>query len=127
MIGEASKRLITGILGASACLAVAGCASSAPKSGYPTFASIPAAPTDVRAPAAWRSSVAGVAAAGAKLNAETAPSTFSLNDTEGFAEATRRKLDAGGAPVTDEAVSRAEADAFSRSIRARATPPPSRR
>ena len=127
MIGEASKRLLTGILGAGACLVLAACASSAPEGSYPTFAAIPVAPTDVRPLAGWRDSVAGISAAGAKLNAETAPSTFSLNDTEAFAEAMRRKLDAGGPPVTDAAVSRAEADAFSRSIRARATPPPSRR
>jgi hypothetical protein len=127
MIGEVSKRLSIGILGAGGCLVLAACASSKSDGGYPTFASIPAAPTDVRAPAAWRNSVAGVSAAGAKLNAETAPSTFSLNNTEAFAESMRRKLDAGGPPVTDPAVSRAEADAFSRSIRARATPPPSRR
>jgi hypothetical protein len=94
--------------------------------GYPTFASIPAAPTDVRPPAAWRNNIAGITAAGAKLNAETAPSTFSLTNTEDFAEAMRRKLDAGGAPA-DEAATRAEADAFARSIRQRATPPPSRR
>jgi hypothetical protein len=126
MIGEASKRLSAGILGAGLCLLLSACAARTASGGYPTFASIPAAPTDVRPLAAWRANVAGVSAAGAKLNAETAPSTFSLNNTEDFAEAARRKLDAGGLPG-DEAATRAEADAFSRSIRQRATPPPSRR
>ena len=68
MFGEASKRLSIGILGAGACLILAACASSATKSGYPTFAAIPPAPTDVRPPQAWRDNVAGVSAAGAKLN-----------------------------------------------------------
>ena len=51
---------------------------------------------------------------------------WSENNTEAFAEATRRRLDPGGV-APDEAVARAEADAFARSIRQRATPPPSRR
>ena len=93
MFGEASKRLSIGILGAGACLILAACASSATKSGYPTFAAIPPAPTDVRPPQAWRDNVAGVSAAGAKLNAETAPSTFSLTDSEAFADTIRRRLD----------------------------------
>ncbi len=126
MIGEASKRLSVGIVVSGLCLAAAACASSGAQSGYPTFAAIPAAPADVRPAGAWRDSIAGVQASGARLAAETAPSTFSLSDTEAFAETTRRRLDAGG-PPPDEAKSRAEADAFARSIRQRATPPPSRR
>ncbi len=126
MIGEAPKRLSVGILSAGACLILSACAGSGASPGYPTFAAIPDAPTDVRPGAAWKRDVASIQAQGDKLNAETALSTFTLNNTEDFAEATRRKLDAGGAPA-DEAASRAEADAFARSIRARATPPPSRR
>jgi hypothetical protein len=126
MIGEAPKRLSVGIVAVGLCLALAACASSGAQGGYPTFAAIPAAPTDVRPAGAWRDNIAGVKAAGARLAAETAPSTFSLSDTEAFAETTRRRLDAGGAAPT-EAASRAEADAFARSIRQRATPPPSRR
>lgn len=126
MIGEAPKRLSVGIVAAGLCLTLAACASSAASGRYPTFAAIPEAPTDIRPAQAWRDNIAGVKAAGARLAAETAPSTFTLNDTEAFAELTRRRLDAGGAPA-DEATSRAEADAFARSIRARATPPPSRR
>ena len=126
MIGEAPKRLSVGIVASGLCLALAACASSTSTSGYPTFAAIPAAPTDIRPAKAWRDNIAGVQAAGARLAAETAPSTFSLSDTEAFAESTRRRLDAGGVAPT-EAASRAEADAFARSIRQRATPPPSRR
>lgn len=126
MIGEAPKRLSVGIVASGLCLALAGCASAGAQSGYPTFAAIPQAPTDIRAPRAWRDNIAGVQAAGARLAAETAPSTFDLSNTEAFAETTRRKLDAGG-PAPDAAASRAEADAFARSIRQRATPPPSRR
>jgi hypothetical protein len=126
MIGEAPKRLSVGIVASGLCLALAACASSAAPSGYPTFAAIPQAPTDVRPARAWRDSIAGVQASGARLAAETAPSTFSLSDTEAFAETTRRRLDPGG-PPPEEAASRAAADAFARSIRQRATPPPSRR
>ena len=126
MIGEAPKRLSVGIVASGLCLALAACASSDSKAGYPTFAAIPQAPSDIRPARAWRDNIAGVQGAGARLAAETAPSTFDLSNTEDFAEATRRKLDAGG-PPPDAAVSRAEADAFARSIRQRATPPPSRR
>ena len=107
------------------CLALAACASTA-SGGYPTFAAIPEPPTDIRPAAAWRNSIAGVKNAGARLAAETAPSTFSLSNSEDFAETTRRRLDAGGVAPTEEA-SRAAADAFARSVRQRATPPPSRR
>ncbi len=126
MIGEAPKRLSVGIVTAGLCLALAGCAIRTPTAGYPTFAAIPAAPTDVRGRNAWRNNIAGVKAAGAKLEAETAPSTFTLTGTDDFATTTRRRLDAGGVAPTETA-SRAEADAFARSIRQRATPPPSRR
>jgi len=126
MIGEAPKRLSVGIVASGLCLALAACASAGAQSGYPTFAAIPEAPTDIRAPRAWRDSIAGVQGARDRLAAETAPSTFSLSGTEDFAEITRRRLDAGG-PAPDAAASRAEADAFARSIRQRATPPPSRR
>lgn len=126
MIGEASKRMSVGIVASGLCLALAACASSGAQAGYPTFAAIPQAPNDVRPARAWRDNIAGVQAAGARLAAETAPSTFSLTGTEDFAETTRRRLDAGG-PAPDAAASQAAADAFARSIRQRATPPPSRR
>lgn len=126
MIGEAPKRLSVGIVASGLCLALAACASSDSKAGFPTFAAIPEAPGDIRPARAWRDSIAGVQAAGARLAAETAPATFELSNTEDFAETTRRKLDAGG-QAPDAAASRAEADAFARSIRQRATPPPSRR
>jgi hypothetical protein len=126
MIGEAPKRLSVGIVASGLCLALAACASSGAQGGYPTFAAIPEAPADIRPAGAWRDSIAGVQASGDRLTAETAPSTFSLSATEQFAETTRRRLDAGG-PPPDAAASRAEADAFARSIRQRATPPPSRR
>jgi hypothetical protein len=93
---------------------------------FPRFADIPAVPTDLRPAGEWARDVTAIKATGAQIAAETAPSTFSLNDTEGFAARTRARVaDSGGVP--DEAASRAAADAFTRAIRARATPPPTRR
>ena len=93
---------------------------------YPRFSQIPEAPNDVRSPAAWGREVAVLAGAGAKLALETAPATFSLADTEAFAEQTRGAL-AGAGAVPDADAGRAQADAFVRSARERATPPPSTR
>jgi hypothetical protein len=106
-------------------LALAGCASAAPAS-YPTFAQIPSKPGDVRSPADWRRDIGAVKADGARLAAETAPNTFTLNDTEAFAARTRAQASQGGAAPNEE-TGRAQADAFANTARGRAIAPPSTR
>jgi hypothetical protein len=93
---------------------------------YPTFAAIPQVPDDLRPGEIWARDVASVTATRAQIVAQTAPSTFSLNNTEAFAAATRARVGPSGG-VPDEAATRASADAFARAVRARATPPPTRR
>ena len=148
MIIEAPNRLTARVLGACSllalCASLGACstpahrvdaaspiaaqaaAAAADPGPYPRFSDIPDRPADVRDPAAWRSSIAGVRAAGARTNAEAAPSTFTLNDTEGFAERTRRAV-AGAGTAPGEEAARAQADAFARTARERAKPPPSTR
>ena len=80
------------------------------------------APGDVRSPDAWKRDINALKAAGVRQEAEAAPSTFTLNDTEAFAERARRIAAAGGAAPTEADAERAEA--FARTARERATPPP---
>ena len=87
----------------------------------PTFASIPKAPTDLRPAAQYGRSAQQVLAAGDALVAATEPSTWTLQGTDAFAEKGRR--DAG--PQL-EPPSPADAEAFARELRERATPPPPR-
>jgi hypothetical protein len=84
---------------------------------FPTFAQIPAAPTDVRPPQAFRRAVEDTRAAGDRLVAETAPSTWSLTGTERFA-------DRATAEVNDDTAAPRDTEGFARSGRERATPPP---
>lgn len=88
---------------------------------FPTFASIPAPPTDLRAPAAYGQDAQAVLAAGDALIRATEPSTWTLGDTEAFAETARRDAGPALAPAAT-----GSADAFARQQRERATPPPPR-
>jgi hypothetical protein len=56
---------------------------------YPTFCSIPPTPTGVRNAAAFKSAVVDTRVAGVRLVDQTAPSTFSLEDTDRFAAEAR--------------------------------------
>jgi hypothetical protein len=86
---------------------------------YPSFCSIPPAPTDLRSPVAWAAAVNDVNAAGAQTQADAA-SAFSPNEsTESFVGAAQREA-APPAPVTMPS----STEAFARSMRGRATPPP---
>jgi len=107
-------------------LAAQSAAVSREAGAYPRFSDIPAIPGDLRPGEAWARDVASITATREQIAAETAPSTFSLRDTETFAAATRARMGASGG-VPDEAATRASADAFARAVRARATPPPTRR
>lgn len=144
MNGETGKIVRLGVLMGFTALAVAGCttpfsaakidpsspvaaatlAATHQKGHRPTFADIPAIPTDVRGPAAFRASIAAQEAAGDKLRSDTAPDTFKLNDTEGYAARARA---AGKAPNFDAPTDadRAETEAFAKAARGRASAPSS--
>ena len=87
----------------------------------PTFASIPNPPKDVRPAAQYGRDAKRTLAAGEALVAATDPGTWTLQGTQAFAEAARR--DAGPAV---EPAKPGDADAFAKSLRDRATPPPPR-
>lgn len=97
-----------------------GAAQNAP---FPTFASIPQAPGDVRSVEGWNIAVSGTEAERAQLLAETAPSTFSLTNTEGFIAEQRSTIayNPADVPPADQA---AISTAWAKAMRARATPPP---
>jgi hypothetical protein len=88
---------------------------------FPTFASIPPKPKDLRPVAQYGRDAQAVLAAGEALVAATAPSTWTLGDTEAFAEKARR--DAG---PQIEPPKPGDAEAFAKALRERATPPPPR-
>jgi hypothetical protein len=98
-------------------------AAAARNAPYPTFADIPQAPGDVRSVEGWNIAVNGTEAERAQLLAETAPSTFSLSNTEGFIAAERAAIayDPADVPGAGQA---AESAAWAKSMRERATPPP---
>jgi hypothetical protein len=87
---------------------------------FPTFAQIPPEPTDVRPVRAWGRAAKDVDLAGAKLIAETGPSTWTLDSTETFAATARRQA---GAPASAESTT-AATEAYAKELRKRATPPP---
>lgn len=88
---------------------------------FPTFASIPKAPTDIRPLAQYGVDANAILAQGAALEAATAPGTWTLQGTDDFADKARR--DAG---PQIEPPKPGDAEAFARSLRERATPPPPR-
>jgi len=87
---------------------------------YPTFASIPPMPADVRPARQYGQQAAAIQSAAADLERRTAPDTWTLGNTEAFAAQ-------GRAAVGQEPPPRAEGStaAFAESQRKRATPPPS--
>jgi len=87
----------------------------------PTFAQMPAAPTDVRGFQAWRGAIADLKAVGAQTATEGASGPWLLADTEDWAERARAEA-APPAPMTTPA--QGDTDAFVRDMIRRATPPP---
>lgn len=136
-----ARRLALGLAaGAGACALITGCAGNpfenakvdpnSPVAGevarvantnkpYPTFASIPATPKDVRPPRQYGREAQALDAARADLEAKTAPETWSLTGTEGFAEQARKAAGSEAAPTDTGATA-----AFANTQRKRATPPP---
>ena len=88
---------------------------------FPTFAGIPAKPTDVRPVAQYGRDAESVIAERQAIIAATEPSTWTLQGTDDFAERARR--DAG---PQIEPPKPGDAEAFARELRERATPPPPR-
>lgn len=92
---------------------------------FPTFADIPPVPTDQRPVAQWGKQARQLEVAGAALERETAPNTWTLQGTERFQA--QAKAAAGPAIQEDATSSTAATEAFARQLRERATPPPSPR
>ena len=86
---------------------------------YPTFASIPSTPTDVRGRRAYGRAADEVEAAGIELERQTGPGAWTLEATEGFAARAQGALGREAAPAAAE-----DPEAFARRLRERATPPP---
>ncbi|MBO9707525.1 MAG: hypothetical protein J7521_04870 [Caulobacter sp.] len=91
----------------------------------PTFAEIPAIPTDVRTPVEFKKAVGAEKIAADKLRRDTAPNTWTLSDTEGYAS-TARKVAKAPAPEVPTDADRAATEAFAKAARDRATAPPSK-
>lgn len=88
---------------------------------FPKFASIPRKPDDLRPPARYGKEAASLELAAAQLIRDTAPETWTLQATDAFADTARRDAGPELAPPTA-----GDAEAFARSLRERATPPPPR-
>lgn len=91
----------------------------------PTFAEIPAIPTDVRKPVEFKAAVGAEKVAAEKLKRDTAPGTWTLSDTDAYASKARNsaKVPAPAAPTEAD---RAATEAFAKAARDRATAPPSK-
>jgi hypothetical protein len=88
---------------------------------FPTFASIPPPPSDIRPLAQYGRSANSILAEGQALNRATAPETWTLQGTDDFAEKARRDAGPQLEPPTP-----GDAEAFAKALRERATPPPPR-
>ncbi len=91
----------------------------------PSFIDIPPIPTDVRTPVEFKKAVGSEKLAADKLKRETAPSTWTLSDTEGYASKARKVGKAPPSDIPTEA-DRAATEAFAKAARDRATAPPSK-
>lgn len=90
---------------------------------YPDWSDFPAAPTDVPDAAAVAARVDGLARTGQDASRAAAAIEWTRDDPATYAAAVRRRMDAARmAPGT--ARTAAEVEAFARSLRERAEPPP---
>lgn len=90
---------------------------------FPTFEGIPQTPNDLRTEEGWRMAVAEVESDGVGLLQATAPVTWTLSDSEGFAARMRALIDFDPSDIPS-ANQAAETAAWAARMRARATPPP---
>ena len=124
------------VLGAPAAAGAAtACAQGAPAPGlapdivaeaarphrYPTFCSIPKMPPDVRSVAQWKAAVIDTRLAGARVQKQTAPGTWTIDGTEDFAASARGEA---AAPPPMTPASESDTAAFAKALKERATPPP---
>ena len=89
-------------------------------SDYPSFSEIPALPNDVRPLALYGRAASDLKLAAERLVRETAPETWTLRDTESFADQARQRTPELPPPDPQAA------EDFARELRERATPPPPR-
>ncbi len=86
---------------------------------YPKFSDIPPAPSDVRPARQYGQRANELKAERAQLDAATAPGTWALSNTQGFASRARNQAGPDyGASTTSQT------ESFANTIRKRATPPP---
>ena len=86
---------------------------------YPSFSEIPQVPNDVRPLRMFGQAARQVTQARDQLERDTAPGTWTLQNTDAFAGAAR----AAAGPELP-ATPNADTDAFAEDLRRRATPPP---
>ncbi|CAN5542510.1 hypothetical protein BH10PSE4_BH10PSE4_32750 [soil metagenome] len=91
----------------------------------PTFAEIPAIPTDVRTPVQFKKAVGAEKTAADQLKRDTAPSTWTLSETDAYAAKARSVAKVPPSDIPTDA-DRAATEAFAKAARARATAPPSK-
>jgi hypothetical protein len=133
------------VISAAAAAGAAGCASPGPAPGgspmdarvqalvdanrsYPRWAEFPAAPGPLPSDSVVAGSVTRLGAEQAALARETSTIAWTLSDAEGFAAATRARVDAArAAPATEQTAETLEAFAESLRERGRAPPPIPRR
>ncbi len=101
-------------------MSVGAATSCAKDSAWPTFCSIPRVPTDRPTPQAIHAVVLDTRLAGRDVEQATAPGTFTLDDTEGFADRASREA-AAPPPITTP--SEADTATFEQKARAAAAAP----
>ncbi len=104
--------------GAGEAEAASSCATG--PAAYPTFCSIPKPPTNLTPLATIHREVLDTRIAGRDVVTATGPSTFTLDDTDGFA---RRAITEAEPPPPVTAPSEADTEAFAKAARATADPP----
>jgi hypothetical protein len=86
---------------------------------FPSFLDIPDLPKDVRPAETFGKAVADTEAAGEALAKQTAPSTWTLSNTDTFASRAQGRAGEEDAPRPGE-----DTEAYAKRLRERATPPP---
>lgn len=105
--------------------ATAAASKSSRHAKKPAFTDIPAIPTDVRTPVQFKKAVGDEKLAAEQIKRETAPDTWTLSDTDGYASKARNTAKVP-APAAPTAADRAATEAFAKAARERATAPPSK-
>lgn len=90
---------------------------------YPRFIDIPNIPTDIRPASAWRQAVMELQGQKAALDREAADLPPPLTDTERYAADSRGRAAADPADIPPPDAAQ-QTEAYAKSLRERATPPP---